>query len=294
MNPGAPPAPPERFPVRLNLGCGYDRREGFLNVDLQHRHNPDMVADVTALPQLPSDHFELIVAQDVLEHLERQKVPLAVAEWSRLLAAEGMLEIRVPSLLDLLVMLGSPASRSAARAEEVIHLLYGTQAYSGDYHLSGFTAETLDALMSKTGLLICEASLLHGWLFELRARRTDVLASDKEFVHHAYFQILGRPADAGGLEAFSEALSSGRLSRTGVREALATSEEARFLAHQPRYLLPYATRLLAEEGTGGAGSLNARLEMLEAEVAAMRASRSWRATAPFRSMLTRFRRVRGT
>src|SRR5262249_50684916 len=163
------------IPVRLNLGCGYDKRPGFLNVDLQGFHAPDLVADVTTLPELPSSHFELIVAQDVLEHLEQKRVPAALAEWSRLLTHEGVLELRVPSLLDLFVMLAAPEKRSAVEAAEVIHLLYGTQAYAGDYHLSGFTAELLEDVLSKSGLLVCTASLLHGWLFEVRARRTEAL-----------------------------------------------------------------------------------------------------------------------
>ena len=32
--------------VRLNLGCGYDVRPGWLNIDLYQRHGPDVVAVV--------------------------------------------------------------------------------------------------------------------------------------------------------------------------------------------------------------------------------------------------------
>src|SRR5262245_52584737 len=151
MIPDSRPGLVGQIPVRLNLGCGYDKRAGYLNVDLQVFHSPDLVADVTALP-LPSGHFELIVAQDVLEHLERKRVPAALTEWSRLLAHEGVLELRVPSLFDLFFMLAAPENRSAEDSAKVIHLLYGTQAYTGDYHLSGFTAELLEDLLSKAGL----------------------------------------------------------------------------------------------------------------------------------------------
>ena len=75
----AEPFDPAAHPARLNLGCGYDRREGFLNVDLHAFHDPDLVGDVRSLPALPSGRYTEIVAQDVLEHLERADGPVAGA-----------------------------------------------------------------------------------------------------------------------------------------------------------------------------------------------------------------------
>jgi hypothetical protein len=81
--------PTEPLPTRLSLGCGWDIRPDFLNVDFVPAHNPDLVADVTNLPMLPSGYFDEIVAQDVLEHFERGKTSGALAEWSRLLSDTG-------------------------------------------------------------------------------------------------------------------------------------------------------------------------------------------------------------
>src|SRR6478672_11115968 len=67
----APVFDPNAHPRRLNLGCGFDYREGFLNIDLNDFHKPDLVADVRNLHSLPSDFYEELVANDVLEHLER-------------------------------------------------------------------------------------------------------------------------------------------------------------------------------------------------------------------------------
>ena len=41
MNPEFDPA---KFPRRLNLGCGFDVRPGYLNVDLHAWHKPDLLA----------------------------------------------------------------------------------------------------------------------------------------------------------------------------------------------------------------------------------------------------------
>ncbi|HEU4663943.1 MAG TPA: methyltransferase domain-containing protein [Dokdonella sp.] len=242
IEPANPPLPAP-LPRKINVGCGYDRREGYLNVDLHAVHKPDLVADVTALPMLPSASFDEILAQDVLEHFERAKTAPALQEWARLLAPGGILHVRVPSLFGMFELLAQPRNGEPANAEEVIHLMYGTQAYTGDYHLAGFTAKTLDEHLRRAGLLVCEASILHGWLFDVRARKVERLASDIEFLHSAYFSILGRPADADGVDTFGSLLASGGMSRDAVERTLRNSEEARFLASNPAYLLPHAARL---------------------------------------------------
>ncbi len=227
------------LPRKANLGCGFDKRPGFLNIDLNDFHEPDLVGDVTSLPDLPGGYFEFILAQDVLEHLERGKAPLALLEWSRLLAPGGVLELRLPSLLDLMQMLAWPSNRPAAKAAEIMHLLFGTQAYSGDFHLSGYTAELLADLLAAAGLLVCKAAIRDQWLFEVSARKTDELTEDLEFVHHSYFTILGRPVDPDGAAAFVGQLGSGQITRGELLDSLANSEEARFMRLHPRYLWPH-------------------------------------------------------
>ncbi|HEY6942732.1 methyltransferase domain-containing protein [Dokdonella sp.] len=242
IEPATPPLP-DPLPRKINVGCGHDRRDGYLNIDFHSVHRPDLVADVTALPMLPSASFDEILAQDVLEHFERAKTAPAPREWARLLVPGGILHVRVPSLFGMFELLAQPHYREPAKAEEIIHLMYGTHAYNGDYHLAGFTAKTLDDHLRRAGLLVCEASILHGWLFDVRARKVERLANDAEFLHSAYFSILGRPADPGGLDRFGSLLADGGADRDAVERALRRSDEAIFLASNPAYLLPHAARL---------------------------------------------------
>jgi SAM-dependent methyltransferase len=238
----APPELPQPLPRRLNVGCGYDKRPGFLNVDLQAFHEPDLVADATCMPMLPSGYFDEIVAQDVLQHLERHKTDDALTEWARLLAPEGTLHARVPSLLHLLEMLGAPANLEAEAARNIVHLIYGTQAYTGDYHLAGFTATMLERHLAEAGLLVCEAQILYGWLFEVSARKTDRLTQPREVIHHAYFKVLARPADPGGLSSLEPLIATGRLSTEKLEAMLAASDEGEFGRQYPVYLLPWQNR----------------------------------------------------
>lgn len=55
---------------RLNLGCGFDRLEGFLNVDHFQECSPDILMNIEITPwSLPSDHFEKVLIKHVLEHV---------------------------------------------------------------------------------------------------------------------------------------------------------------------------------------------------------------------------------
>ncbi|PWK65886.1 methyltransferase domain-containing protein [Aminobacter sp. AP02] len=188
--------------TKLNLGCGWDIREGFLNVDLHDFTKPDLVADILNLEGLPSSHYQEIVAQDVLEHVERAKQLPALKEWARLLSPTGRLYIRVPSLFDMLKLGLQPSWQTLEKHSQLVHMIYGTQAYNGDYHLAGHTALTLADVGQQVGLIVCESRLRDEWLYEVWFRKGDNpdLLTDQEFVHHTYFTKLGRPVDVGGLE----------------------------------------------------------------------------------------------
>lgn len=222
---------------RLNLGCGFDKKEGFINIDLNEKHYPDICADVTNLSFLKTAAYEEILAQDVLEHIERNKVKPTLKEWARLLKRGGVLTIRIPSLMQLLEMLADPRNRDVKKAEEVIHLIYGTQAYTGDYHLSGFTAELIYSYLKEAGLQITRAEIVHGWLFNISAKKTKSLKEPEDMVHNAYFKILGRPVDKEGLNHFVLEIKNNNYKYNDIVKQLKNSFERKFIKKYPKYLL---------------------------------------------------------
>jgi predicted SAM-dependent methyltransferase len=163
------PFDPDRHPRRINLGCGFDVRPGYLNVDLHAFHHPDLVADVRDLSMLPSGVYEEILAQDVLEHLPRTDAPRALAEWARLLRPGGVLVLRVP---DLIGLLGLFVERGTlGEQEQIVQCLFGTQAYDGDFHQNGFTELLLRHRLHEAGFADAEFSHMDGWIFNVVARR---------------------------------------------------------------------------------------------------------------------------
>jgi hypothetical protein len=87
---------PTPVPTKLNLGCGQFPREGFLNVDVDAAAKADIWLDLSpdSLRAFPAGHFEVIVMDHVLEHLD--DVFGVMVALHRLLASGGRREIRVP------------------------------------------------------------------------------------------------------------------------------------------------------------------------------------------------------
>lgn len=82
--------------MRLNIGAGGKRIEGWLSIDLAG--DPDIVSDVRTLP-LDDNVADEAMAIHVLEHLYRWDAPAAIAEWLRVLKPGGRMAIEVPDLI---------------------------------------------------------------------------------------------------------------------------------------------------------------------------------------------------
>jgi len=80
---------------KLNLGCGEDYREGFVNVDFRDNFKVDKVIDLNQLPYpFENSFFDEIIVFHVLEHLDD---PFSIMkELYRIIKPNGILHIKVP------------------------------------------------------------------------------------------------------------------------------------------------------------------------------------------------------
>jgi SAM-dependent methyltransferase len=79
---------------KLNLGCGTDIKEGWVNLDIADIPGVDVVHNVEDLPLPFADNtFEVILCQDILEHVNL--VPV-LRDLHRILVPGGELRLRVP------------------------------------------------------------------------------------------------------------------------------------------------------------------------------------------------------
>lgn len=82
--------------MRLNIGAGGKRIEGWISIDVAGE--PDINADVRSLP-LPDAYADEAMAIHVLEHLYRWEALDALREWRRVLKPGALLAVEVPDLL---------------------------------------------------------------------------------------------------------------------------------------------------------------------------------------------------
>lgn len=80
--------------MKVNLGCGHDKREGWVNIDGRADAHPDIVADLEKKLPLKNDSADEILLRHVLEHV---RDPLAlIDECHRVLKKGGKLEVITP------------------------------------------------------------------------------------------------------------------------------------------------------------------------------------------------------
>ena len=221
------------FPNKLNLGCGYDKLKGYLNVDLNEFHHPDLVADVSNLKMLPSNYYSEIVAYDVLEHINRTKTTISLAEWNRLLIPGGLIKIRIPSLIGLLSLFTKKEYQTIEKQEELIQCCFGTQAYHGDFHYTSFTESLIRHYLKVAGFEEIFINIRDEWLFEITAKKMLVLNQEtsndysniREFLCNAYLKILHREPDDEGFNYYFNQLADGRMDEETVLMIILNSEE---------------------------------------------------------------------
>jgi SAM-dependent methyltransferase len=220
------PTPPESG-VRYNLGCGFDVRAGWTNVDMHDRHGPDLVCDVTWLRPVEDRSVDYILAQDVLEHIHRARCGTTLREWNRILRDDAEIAIRVPDVIALARLMEREDFRTPDGQRLLLQNLFGTQNYEGDFHFNGFTEISLRTDLEGAGFEIVHLDHKDEWLFEVLARKVRHIPpepfmrieDDGAFVEAAYRKVLGRKADEEGRDYFTGLIADG-VPREAVLDAL--------------------------------------------------------------------------
>lgn len=80
---------------KLHLGCGTNKRRGFLGVDINRASDADVIHNLNIFPYpFKSNRFQSVVAEHILEHLEN--IPKVFEEIYRITKPGGSLYILAP------------------------------------------------------------------------------------------------------------------------------------------------------------------------------------------------------
>lgn len=131
-------------------------------LDVDPRTQPDIVGSVVDMRlKVPSQSFDAVWCSHILEHLYAHEVPAALAEFRRVLKADGFALIACPDLETVAALivsdgLDSEAYRSPAGPITPLDMLFGhsVSLAHGHFHMAhntGFTCARLGQLLADSG-----------------------------------------------------------------------------------------------------------------------------------------------
>lgn len=144
--------------LRLHLGCGSIRMDGYVNIDIVPTQATDLVQNVVDLPMVRTDSVEEIFLHSVFEHLYAYEQERALREWHRVLKPGGRLVMKWIPDFDLVAQAYVKRSRGTTRPVfdlwEAYRYTHGDPRPDnspGQLHKALFTRETLRQMLLGTG-----------------------------------------------------------------------------------------------------------------------------------------------
>jgi len=146
--------------VKLNLGCGLDVRDGYINIDVRKVHPKILVLDLEKelLRPFPDSSAEEIIAKDFIEHLSWRVVEDFLRDCYRVLKRGGRMYIQVPDLEAIArKVILDPSFRFGDLEgwKAISYWVYGSGDYGEpSFHKAGFTIPTLKRLLESIGFVV--------------------------------------------------------------------------------------------------------------------------------------------
>jgi SAM-dependent methyltransferase len=154
-----------------------------VRIDIDRNASPDIVGSITDMrADLPNDSFDAIWSSHSIEHIRTDEVPVAIAEFRRILKSDGFALITCPDLeavASAIVHHGLDyvAYISAVGPVTPLDMLFGhadSVAAGQKYmaHQTGFTAERLSRLLLDAGFstVLAKTLLFDLWVLALMPR----------------------------------------------------------------------------------------------------------------------------
>jgi len=122
-------------PLRVELGCGKCKTEGYIGIDKEPFPCVDIVYDLNRGIPLPDECAERILAHNLIEHLD--DLVEIMGEIHRVLILGGQVEIISPHYLSPYAW-GDPTHRLALSEVSMLYFTPGFVDRFGDYGIKGY------------------------------------------------------------------------------------------------------------------------------------------------------------
>lgn len=140
---------------KLNLGCGKDTREGFINLDFRENQGVDIVCDIKDGLPFKNGELDFIFAQDIIEHFPLDYTDTLIKELYRVLKKGGEIEAQVPNFELNYKEYKEGIARKLFKEQSNCHrfsqCVFGKQDYEGNYHYQLFDKDRLRSIFETNG-----------------------------------------------------------------------------------------------------------------------------------------------
>lgn len=129
---------------KLNLGCGSDYKEGWVNVDSDRGIRADLFWDLRKRFPFKDGEFDSILAQDVLEHFTKEEAKFFLKECRRVLKTGGEIKLRTPNIFKIYKVFKKDP-------QVLIKFLYGDTSRGEPFgsHKYAYTQKSLTRLLKR-------------------------------------------------------------------------------------------------------------------------------------------------
>ncbi len=190
----------------LHVGCGPKRKErttrGFntaawseIRLDIDPSVSPDVIGTMTDMASVSSGSVNAVFSSHNIEHLYPHEVPLALAEFMRVLTSDGFAVITCPDLQSVCALIAEDKLTEAAYTSPAgpiapLDILYGhrpAMARGNLYmaHRCGFTQSVLAATLKASGFASVASMRRSGPNFDLWALASKSARSEGEMTQLA-------------------------------------------------------------------------------------------------------------
>lgn len=138
---------------KLNLGCGNDIRDGYINIDKYSNIDSDDVlkADVENLP-FEKESVDEILALDIYEHISHIKSLSLLQHWSSILKSGGKLTIQSPAI-NVIFDKYYRNAKTTAQLKRLIEIIFGGQDYEGNCHFTVCHPDIMKEYLEECGFV---------------------------------------------------------------------------------------------------------------------------------------------
>ena len=81
---------------KLNIGCGNEKMQGFINIDISEKVKPDIVVDIEKGLPFKDNYFEYIYSKNSLEEIRPQQWDFVLREIGRVANNHCILKLDLP------------------------------------------------------------------------------------------------------------------------------------------------------------------------------------------------------